>query len=55
MLQRTLYTNTFTRINVNIHSFMVLQEYWVLMERRKLLKPVLGGMRIVALSISSHD
>ena len=33
---------------------LVLQEYWVLTESRLSLKPVLGGVRIVALSISSH-
>ena len=31
------------------------QEYWVLMESRILLKLVLGGVRIVALSINSHE
>ena len=30
---------------------LVLQEYWVLTESRMLLKQVLGGVRIVALSI----
>ena len=34
---------------------LVLQEYWVLTERRIPLKPVLGGVRIVALCISSHE
>ena len=34
---------------------LVLHEYWVLTESRILLKPVLGGVRIVALSISSHE
>ena len=33
---------------------LVLQEYWVLTESRVLLKPVLGGVRVFALSISSH-
>ena len=33
---------------------LVLQEYWSLKESKILLKPVLGGVRIVALSISSH-
>ena len=33
----------------------VLQEYGVLTESRIPLKPVLGGVRIVALSISSHE
>ena len=32
---------------------LILQEYWVLMESRKTLKPVLVGMRIFVLSISS--
>ena len=43
------------RYSVDIFHILVLQEYWVLMESRILLKPVLGGMRIVALSISSHE
>ena len=34
---------------------LVLQEYWVLTESRIPLKAVLRGMRIVALSISSHN
>ena len=34
---------------------MVLQEYRVLTESRIPLKLVLGGVRIVALSISSHE
>ena len=34
---------------------LVLRENVVLTESRKLLKLVLGGMRIVALSISSHE
>ena len=33
----------------------VLQEYWVLTDSRIPLKPVLGGVRIVALSINSHE
>ena len=33
---------------------LVLQEYWVLMENRIPLKLVLGSLRTVALSISSH-
>ena len=38
------------RYNVDIFSYsaMVLREYWVLTESRIPLKPVLGGMRIVA-------
>ena len=34
---------------------LVLQEYWVQTESRTPLKPVLGGARIGALSISSHE
>ena len=34
---------------------LVLQEYCVLTESRIPFKPVLGGVRIVALSISSHE
>ena len=34
---------------------LVLQEYWVLTESRILLKPVLGGLRNVALSNNSHE
>ena len=34
---------------------LVLQEYWVLTKSRILLKLVLGGVRIVALSINSHE
>ena len=34
---------------------LVLQEYLVLMKSRILLKPVLGGLRIVSHSISSHE
>ena len=36
-------------------SILVLLEYWVLTESRIPLKPVLEGMRIVAISISSHE
>ena len=34
---------------------LILLEYWVLVESRTPLKPVLGGVRMVALSISSHE
>ena len=34
---------------------LVLQEYWVMTESRILLKPVLGSVRIVALSVRSHE
>ena len=40
---------------VDIFHILVLQEYWVLGEGGVPLKPVLGGMIIVALSISSHE
>ena len=40
--------------SVDIFHILVLGEYWVLTESRILLKPVLDGARIVALSISSH-
>ena len=36
-------------------DFLVLQEYWVLRESRISLQPMLGGVSIVALSISSHE
>ena len=36
------------------YHIRVLQEYWVLTDSRIPLKPVLGGVRIVAFSISSH-
>ena len=39
--------------SVDIFHILILQEYWVLMESRKTLKPVLVGMRIFVLSISS--
>ena len=34
---------------------LVIQEYWVQRNSRMLFKPVLRGIRIVALSLSSHD
>ena len=34
---------------------LVLRGYWVLTESRIPLKPVLGDIRIIALSISSHE
>ena len=36
-------------------KILVLQEYWVLTESRIPLKLVLGGVRIVAPSISFHE
>ena len=36
-------------------DILVLHEYWVLTENKIPLKPVLGGVRIVALPISSHE
>ena len=35
--------------------FILLWEYWVLTENKIPLKPVLGGTRIVALSICFHE
>ena len=43
------------RYGVDIFHILFLKEYWVLAENRIPLKPVLGGVRIVALSISSHE
>ena len=40
-------------VDIFFHIF-VLQEYWVLTEGRIPLKPVLRGVTIVALFISSH-
>ena len=46
-----------TSIDIVLIFFHILdlQEYWVLRESRIPLKPVLRGVRIVALSISSHE
>ena len=44
-----------TSPRTSIFHILVLQEYWVQTESRIPLKPVLGGARIVALSISSHE
>ena len=41
--------------SVDIFHVLVLQELWVLMESRIRLKPVQGGVKIVALSISSKE
>ena len=38
------------RYCIDIFHILVLQEYWVLAESRIPLKPVLGGVGIVALS-----
>ena len=43
------------RYSVDIFHILVLQEYWVLTESRVPLKPVLGDVRIVALSIRSQN
>ena len=37
------------------YDILVLHEYWVLTENKIPLKPVLGGVRIVALPISFHE
>ena len=41
-------------IDIFFH-ILVLQEYRVLIKSRIQLKPVLGGVRMAALSISSHE
>ena len=41
--------------SVDIFHILVLPEYWVLTESRIPLKTALGGMRIVELSIISHE
>ena len=43
------------RYSVAIFHILVLQEYLVLTESRIPHKPTLGGVRTVALSISSHE
>ena len=43
------------RYGVDIFHVLVLREYWVLTESSIPLKAVLGGVRIVVLSISSHE
>ena len=43
------------RYSVDIFFILVRQENWVLTESRIPLKPVLGGVRIVTLCISSHE
>ena len=48
--------NIFKHYCVDIFfQILVLQEYWILTESRILLKAVLGCVRNVALSISSHE
>ena len=49
-----IYMYMYTTI-CNFFHILVLQEYWVLTEIIIPLKPVLGGVRIVTLSISSHE
>ena len=41
--------------SVDIFHILDLQKYWDLMKSRIPLKPVLVGVRIVALSISSQE
>ena len=43
------------RYSVDIFHVLILQEYWVLMESKITLKPLLGSVRIVALSIYSYE
>ena len=38
-----------------LFHILILQENWVLAETSIPLKPLLAGVRIVALSISSHE
>ena len=42
------------RYSVDIVHISALREYWILTESRIPLTPVLGGVKIIALSISSH-
>ena len=46
---------TMHRYSNDMFHILVLQEYWVLIDSRIQLMPVLGGVRIVALSISSRE
>ena len=43
------------RYSVDMFHILVFQGYWVLMESRISLKPVIEDVRIVALSIRSHE
>ena len=52
MTKRLVHSDDIVLIFFHIMS---LQEYLVLMESRIPLKPVLGSVRIVALSIGSHE
>ena len=40
---------------ISAWKWLILREYWVLKESKIPLKPVLGGVIIAAISISSHD
>ena len=42
------------RYSVDIVHISALREHWILTESRIPLTPVLGGVKIIALSISSH-
>ena len=56
-MYQQMYQN-FNKIQLNsvdIFHIVVLREDWVLMESRIRAKPELGGVRIVALFISSHE
>ena len=48
-------TSPVYRYSIDIFHILVLQEYWVMKESRIPLKSVLVGVRIVALTISSHE
>ena len=50
-LVKLLYVHPYS---VDIFHVLLLQEYWVLKESTIPLKLVLGGVGIVALTISSH-
>ena len=52
--KRDNVVNTHQILGLYLH-ILVLQEYWVLTESRIRLKPVLGSVRIVALTINSHE
>ena len=55
ILPRGDYFSPYFNIVLICVPILVLQEYWALTEIRIGLKPVLGGLRIVAHSINSHE
>ena len=60
-LNETLICKRMTGYNQHLNivliffHILVIKEYWALMESRILLKLVLGDVRIVELSVSSHE